>query len=112
MGPGLAGVDRLIYAVAMGGVTANCALTGAHVTHIVIGGSDRNRSDRTKVDLRIRNRLPSVAAVGRFEDAAARPAKVIDERLTGNACHSIHTAAPEGADLAKFESRKAVAQPG
>jgi len=82
MRPALSRVGRFPDAIADRDVAAHERLTRPDVEDVVIGGRDRDRSDRRERQA-VGERLPPRAAVGRLEEAARRRARVVDARFTG-----------------------------
>lgn len=79
--PGLAGIHRFVYAVAVGGIAANASLTHARVDHVGIGARHGERAHRAGLKLPIRNRQPGGAPIGSLPDAAASGAEIINVGL-------------------------------
>ena len=69
--PRLAGVRRLVDAVAGLDVAADARLPHPDEHDVRIGFRDRDRADRTAVDLPVRHRKPALTAVDRLPQAAA-----------------------------------------
>ncbi len=84
MRPRLAGVGRLVDAVAGREVGPDDAAAGADVDDVRIGRRDGDRADRSG-RLAIEERLPVRAVVGRAPDAAVVEADVEDVRLARHA---------------------------
>ena len=69
--PGLAGVGRLVDAVARHDVAADARLAHADVDDVGVRFGDGDRADRRARDLAVGDRRPVRAAVGRLPEAAA-----------------------------------------
>src|SRR5262249_54374835 len=100
--PRLAGVARLVDAVARGDVAADVGLAGTDVDHVRVGRGDGDGPDR-RDGLVVEDGLPGEAAVGRLPDAAAGGGRVIGERVAWDAAGAADAAADGGADQAVLE---------
>src|SRR5258705_82343 len=99
--PGLAGIERLVYPVAIGDVAARAGLAGADIDDIVIRVSDRDRAYRGDL-LLVEDRLPGAAGVGALPDATGYRTEIPGRRITRNAAHGDRPATAERTDLAPF----------
>ena len=75
--PALAGVARLVDAIALDDVAPEAGFTHAGVDNVGIGGRDRDRPDRCRSEVGITDRGPGQAEVARLPDAAADRAEVV-----------------------------------
>src|SRR5258706_13488235 len=97
--PGFAGVGRFVDAVTDGKIGALQAFAAAGVDDVWIGRRHGDRADRAG-GLIVEDRLPGVAVVGGFPDAAVVDADVEDVRLARDAYRDGSAAAAEWADHA------------
>ena len=74
--PRLAGVDRLVDAVALHDVAADARLAHADVDDVGVGLGDGDRADRGAVNLAVGHRRPRLALVGGLPQPAAGRAEV------------------------------------
>ena len=84
MGPGLAGIGRLVDAIADGKIGAVQSLAAAYINDVGVRRSDRDGSDRLG-RLVIENRIPGAAVVVRFPDAAIHLGDIEHVGLAGHA---------------------------
>ena len=104
MRPRLAGVGRLVHAVARREIGANDARARADVDDVRIGRRDGDRADRSG-RLLVEQRLPVRAVVGRAPHAAVVEADVDDVRLARHAGHRARAAGARRSDLAPVHGR-------
>ena len=102
--PGFAGVVRTIDAIAEGDVAANAGFAAASINHVGIGIGDGDAADRGGGGLLIEERIPGIAAVGGFPDAAGDRAEIVGVRLAGHTRNGQGAAAAERADEAPLHS--------
>ncbi len=98
--PVAAAIDRFINAVAISDVAAQGRLAGAGVNRVVIARRDRESADRGGGVLLVEHRLPVLAAVGCFPNAARDAAEIISVRFIRHALDRDRASAAEGADFA------------
>ena len=98
--PRLAGIRRLVHAVARRDVAADFALAGADIHDVRIPWRDSHGADRRARDLTVGHRTPGGAAVHRFPQAAAGGAEVVLERPGHAAGDRNRTAAAIRSDVA------------
>ena len=103
VGPGLAGVDRLVDAVAGHDVAADAGFAHADVDDVRIRFGHGDRADRRTGDQAVGDRRPLRAAVGRLPESAAGGAEVRLPRPSLHARDRDRSAAAIGADAAPFE---------
>src|SRR5205823_4944645 len=101
--PGLAGIERLVYAVAIGDVAARAGLAGADIDDVVIRVGDRDRSYRGDL-LLVEDRLPGAAGVGALPDPTGHRTEIPGRRIPRHAAHRHHPAAAKRTDLAPFHA--------
>ena len=99
IGPGLAGVGRLVDPVAVADIAPQVALAAPDIDHVVVGRGDRHCADGGD-GLLVEDGLPRAARVIGLPDAAGRSAEVEDVGLARNAGDGHRPAAAEGADVA------------
>src|SRR6185503_9567836 len=99
--PGLAGVRRLVDAVARRDVAADVRLPRADVDHARVARRHGDRPDGGD-RLVVEHRFPGDAAVLRFPDAARGGRGVVDERVSRHAGHARHAASAGGTDQPEF----------
>src|SRR5205085_1461034 len=105
--PGLAGIERLVYAVAIGDVAARAGLAGADIDDVVIRVGDRDRSDRGDL-LLVEDRLPGAPGVGALPDPTGHRTEIPGCRIPRHAAHRHHSAAAERPDLPPFHAAEAL----
>ena len=98
--PRLAGVGRLVDAVARLDVAADARLAHADEDDVRDRLRDGDRADRRARDLAVGDRRPVLAAVGRLPQTAAGRAEVADLRLALHAGDRDRSAAAIGPDAA------------
>src|SRR5580698_1381639 len=104
VGPGLAGIERLVDAVAHDVAVANRPrLAGAGPHHAGLGRTHRQGADG-RGRLLVEHRLPPIAAVHGLEDTARSRAGIIGARVTGNARYRGYAIADLGPDETEFEA--------
>src|SRR5579859_7995373 len=101
--PSLSSVSRFVDTVAERDIAADARLARAGINHVGIRIGHGNGPDGGD-PLLVKERIPGVATVGRFPDAAADRAKIIGVRLAGHAGYGDKTAAPEGPDEPPFHA--------
>ena len=99
VGPGVAGVGRLVDTVA---VTrrhaANRFFTRPYINDVGIGLGDRDGADRANIKVLVRDVFPTASCVFGLPDATACGAHVIELRVVGHAGHGRHSPAAIGPD--------------
>ena len=98
--PRLAGIGRLVDAVARRDVAADLGLARADVDDVGVRGGDGDGTDRRTGDLIVGDRLPGHAAVGGLPETAAGGAEVVLERAPGAARDGDRSAAALRPDAA------------
>src|SRR5438046_677124 len=83
--PGLAGIDRLVDAVAFVDAAAGDQVAHADVDHVSVGGGDFEGADRGRGGDVVEDRRPGFADAGGFPDAAEGEADVEDAGLADGA---------------------------
>ena len=96
--PGLAGVGRLVDAVALEHVAAQLGLAHPDVDDVRVRLGDGDRADRGGLEEAIGDGTPRQAAVGRLPQPAAGGAEVVLERPAGAAGHRLRAAAARGSE--------------
>src|SRR6185437_4474503 len=104
--PGLAGVGRLVDAVARLDVAANLGLAHADVNDVRIALRHGDRADRRAPDLPVGDVGPALTAVGRLPQAATRGAEIADLGLTADAADRDRSATALGAEAPPAEPFK------
>src|SRR5262249_13448569 len=89
--------------VAVRDLRAHVGFAAADVDHVRVRGGDGDGADRCD-RLRIEDRQPGAAGVGRLPDAAADRAEVEGARLPRHAGHAVDAAAAERSDHAPAQS--------
>src|SRR5438094_717923 len=102
--PRLAGVGRLVHAVADGEIGSDNPGAAADVDDVRIGRRHRDRADRARV-LAVEEWVPRRAIVGRPPDAAVVETDIGDVRLTRHAGDGAGATGARGADGAPVHSR-------
>ncbi len=103
IGPGFAGVDRLVDPVSHYIAVANHpCFAGAGPHRVRLGGCHRERADRGR-GLLVEYRRPAVAAIHRFPDAARGCSGVVHARVTGNSCDGCDAVPDLGSHEAESE---------
>ena len=103
--PSLAGVSRLIHAVAVTGRHApNGCLAGSDVDNVVVGFGDRNGTDCSHTEIAVRDIVPGRTCIVRLPDTTARGAHVIGSIIAKNARYRGDTAASPRTDFAPLEA--------
>src|SRR5262249_26473730 len=98
--PRLAAVGRLVHAVAVDDVDADGRLSGPRVDDVGVRLGHRERTDRRRSEVPIRDVLPVGAAVGGFPHAPGHRAEVEDHGLGGMPADGHDAAAPGRTDAA------------
>jgi hypothetical protein len=109
--PRLAGVRRLVDAVAHRQIGPLQALAAPHIDDVGIGRRDGDPPNRSG-GLVLEDRRPRAAGVGRFPHAAVHHADVEGVRLTRHAGHSFGAAGTQGPDVPPAHFRVEVGADG